>query len=167
MLTSIARRPGTSLYVPGIATKPTTPPVKNREAMKPPPVMKKRRAMKRREFTDDGIYIRARESAQESPGKQPEAQTGVNSKSRRIYAANVDAKLWNVKYPHDKIADNQRDRNETEKVVVFGMETSLQDQRDEVVPEDSTKLTIDQLEKLRLSTDIHELYKYKDLRRRQ
>ncbi|EJK44842.1 hypothetical protein THAOC_36589 [Thalassiosira oceanica] len=47
--------------------------------------------MKRREFTDDGIYIRARESAQESHGKQPEAQTG----------------------------------DETEKVVVFGMETSL------------------------------------------
>ncbi|EJK70220.1 hypothetical protein THAOC_08436 [Thalassiosira oceanica] len=63
--------------------------------------------------------------AGENPDQQSLVQAEVNSKRRRIYAANVDAKLWNDKFPYDKIADNQRDRNETEKVVVFGMETSL------------------------------------------
>ncbi|EJK70221.1 hypothetical protein THAOC_08437 [Thalassiosira oceanica] len=151
MLTSIARRPGTLFYVPGIETIPTTHPdvvSQQEDEQEEPVIFVKREAMKRN--VDDGRTdeqkqdtskrdnIRARESAQKSPGKQPEAQTGVIDEKRRIDSANVDA-----------FQGSPRD----------------QDQRDEVVPEDSTKLTADQLERLRLSIDIHDLYKYKDHRR--
>ncbi|EJK66195.1 hypothetical protein THAOC_12901 [Thalassiosira oceanica] len=118
--------------------------------------MKKRRAMK---FTDDGIYIRARESAQESPGKQPEAQTG--DETEKVVVFGMETSL------HLRIPERVKTTTQHLPYVRDGLGHSLQDQRDEVVPEESTKLTTDQLERLRLSTDIHQLYKYKDHRRRQ
>lgn len=87
--------------------------------------MKKRRAMKRREFTDDGIYIRARESAQESHGKQPEAQTG--DETEKVVVFGMETSL------HLRIPERVKTTTQHLPYVRDGLGHSLQDQRDEVV----------------------------------
>ncbi|EJK70222.1 hypothetical protein THAOC_08438 [Thalassiosira oceanica] len=112
--------------------------------------MKKRRAMK---FTDDGIYIRARESAQESPGKQPE-----------IYGSDA-VNSWETIQSDSSKFEAIEHLGGFDFVYGFDAVNSWETKLAKADTEESTSPSVEELERLRLSIDIDDLIKYKNHRR--